>query len=410
MATVILIWAFWNNAGVPGDALFLLGRTIFQRVILPVIALFVVFGLFSSRLWSLALFFVALVLAFVIGANDGAAMAAAFLVLIAGALLLARFGVVADASEIVRTGAVTVACFVAIAVALATSGTFIGAVCNTTIVSTFCGAVAGCVGVVVAVLYAQAKRLGHRSIFLSLFIVTMIVLAYVFAARASPLASPDAWKRGGAFLLLFGLLTLLNAPFDFLSLGLTRGFLRRGLQERGFSPIKFAFYDAAVAIAIIGVLACVLVIAIQFFGALEMPGGLPHPTLNLQGALDTIEHDPWAPQNFWIYALLLTTQAPSLINLSIGAVSVAWTFRPFSTLILSGFPKTKGGRVVKADRNWMIPLLISRWFLPAVMGFIGGIFILFAIFHWLLPMIYFDIGSIVEWLVNRDFPAHLLGT
>ena len=52
------------------------------------------------------------------------------------------------------------------------------------------------------------------------------------------------WIFGGPFLLFLGLLTLLNAPFDWASLGLTRALLRRGLELGGWWPYLLALADA----------------------------------------------------------------------------------------------------------------------------------------------------------------------
>jgi hypothetical protein len=47
------------------------------------------------------------------------------------------------------------------------------------------------------------------------------------------LAPGPFWLDSGPLLLFLGLLTLLNAPFDWASLGLTRALLRRGLELKG---------------------------------------------------------------------------------------------------------------------------------------------------------------------------------
>jgi hypothetical protein len=68
----------------------------------------------------------------------------------------------------------------------------------------------------------MAIKRGRQGIFLSLFLAAMI-LFYLFAA-ALPLKD---WENAIApLLLLVGLLTLLNAPFDWASLGLTRALPR----------------------------------------------------------------------------------------------------------------------------------------------------------------------------------------
>jgi len=70
----------------------------------------------------------------------------------------------------------------------------------------------------------------------------------------SPLKS---WEVVGPFLLFLLLLTLLNAPFDWASLGLTRALLRRGLELGGWWPYVLALVDAALAgIIIAALLSC----------------------------------------------------------------------------------------------------------------------------------------------------------
>jgi hypothetical protein len=59
----------------------------------------------------------------------------------------------------------------------------------------------------------------------------MIVACFSGANLLAPL---DNWGEVvGPMLLFLGLLTLLNAPFDWASLGLTRALLRRGLECGG---------------------------------------------------------------------------------------------------------------------------------------------------------------------------------
>jgi len=62
---------------------------------------------------------------------------------------------------------------------------------------------------------------------------------------AAPLTSlPEGGGVSGPLLLFLGLLTLLNAPFDWASRGLTRALLRRGLERGGWWPYLLALVDA----------------------------------------------------------------------------------------------------------------------------------------------------------------------
>jgi hypothetical protein len=138
-----------------------------------------------------------------------------------------------------------------------------------------------------------------------------MILACLGAAHLlSPL---NTWIRAvGPMLLFIGLLTLLNAPFDWASLGLTRALLRRGLELGGWWPYALAIVDAALAAVIIAVLAMVMVVGVQAFDGLAVHGG-SKPVLPLDVLFNGIAAHPTAPEYWWLYALLLSTMIPSLV-------------------------------------------------------------------------------------------------
>jgi hypothetical protein len=88
----------------------------------------------------------------------------------------------------------------------------------------FAAAVAGAV----MVLSVTAIKQRWQGLFLALFLPAMIVACLGAAELLS--------VKAGPLLLFLGLLTLLNAPFDWASLGLTRALLRRGLELGGWWP------------------------------------------------------------------------------------------------------------------------------------------------------------------------------
>jgi hypothetical protein len=92
-------------------------------------------------------------------------------------------------------------------------------------------------------------------------------------ADANLLSSLKAWEEIGPPLLFLGLLTLLNARFDWASLGPTRALLRRGLELGGWWPYALAIVAAALAAVIIAALSLVMVIGVQGFDALAAHGG-----------------------------------------------------------------------------------------------------------------------------------------
>jgi hypothetical protein len=114
------------------------------------------------------------------------------------------------------------------------------------------GAVVGAVAGAVAELSDRAIAQRWHGFFLSLFLPAMIIACLVAASLSSSL---ETWEATGPLLLFLGLLTLLNAPFDWASLGLTRALLRRGLELAGWWPYLLAIVDAALAALIVAALA-----------------------------------------------------------------------------------------------------------------------------------------------------------
>ena len=173
---------------------------------------------------------------------------------------------------------------------------------------------------------------------------------------ATPLSPLDSWGAVGPILLFLGLLTLLNAPFDWASLGLTRALLRRGLELRGWWPYVLALVDAGLAALIIAALALTMVVGVQAFDALAVHGG-GKAVLPLDTLLTGIAAHPSAPEYWWLYALLLSTMIPSLVNLVIGGTSLVRGLPGVPSLLLRYIPE-RGG-VLRWDRHWIATILTA---------------------------------------------------
>jgi hypothetical protein len=156
------------------------------------------------------------------------------------------------------------------------------------------------------------------------------------------LSSLNSWveAQAGASLLFLCLLTLLNAPFDWASLGLTRALLRRGLELGGWWPYLLALLDAALAVVIMALLALVTVIGVQAFDELAVHGG-GAAVLPLVALFDGIAKNPAAPEYWWVYALLLSTMIPSIINLTIGGMALTRGIPWLGRLLLQWLPEGK---------------------------------------------------------------------
>ncbi|MBV8096457.1 MAG: hypothetical protein JO110_25095 [Acetobacteraceae bacterium] len=179
--------------------------------------------------------------------------------------------------------------------------------------------VAAMVAVFGAVL-GRIRRWGHRWEGVLLFAIVVAMIAVCYSA-AVWLGASRLWLILGPVLVFLGLFTLLNAPFDWFSLGLTRALLRRGLELGGWWPYGLALVDACLAAAIIALLALTMVVGVQAFDALAVHGG-GKPALPLDPLFNGIAANPTAPEYWWLYALLLSTMIPSLVNLAIGGTSL----------------------------------------------------------------------------------------
>ncbi len=185
--------------------------------------------------------------------------------------------------------------------------------------------------------YGMAIKQRWQRIFLALFLPVMIAACLVAAELLSPLKS---WGVLGPLLLFLGLLTLLNALFDWASLGLTRALLQRGLELGGWWPYLLALVDAALAGVIIELLVLTMVLGVQAFDELAVHGG-GKAVLPLDALFEGIAKNPAAPEYWWAYALLLSSMIPSLINLAISGVALTRGIPWLARILLQWIPDGK---------------------------------------------------------------------
>ena len=133
---------------------------------------------------------------------------------------------------------------------------------------------------------------------------------------------------------------LAHPPFDWASLRLTRALLRRGLELGGWWPFLLALADACLAAVIIALLALTMVIGVQAFDELAVHGGGEKAAvLPLDALFDGIAKNPGAPEFWWVYALLLSTIIPSLINLAISGMALTRGIPGVVRLLLNWMPE-----------------------------------------------------------------------
>jgi hypothetical protein len=218
------------------------------------------------------------------------------------------------------------------------------------------------------------------------------------------LSSLDHWNAAGPLLLFIGLLTLLNASFDWTSLGLTRALLRRGLELGTWWPYGLALMDACLAAMIIAALALTMVVGVQAFDALAVHGG-GTPVLTLDALFNGIATHPSAPEYWWLYALLLSTMIPSLVNLVIGGTSLVRGVPGLPWLLLRFIPER--GNAPKFNRAWMATVLTAQVGAGAVLGIAAQAFLVWVIIGHIMPFFGLELLDMAQGVAAFNLPARV---
>jgi hypothetical protein len=246
---------------------------------------------------------------------------------------------------------------------------------------------------------SKYKSLGFYLVFLS-----AMTVAYLAAATLAGL--PIFWRGYGAFLLFLGLLTVVRAPFDWISLGLTRALLRRGLELEGWWPYLLALLDACVAAVVVAVLALVTVLGVQTFDELAVhSGGKGSAVLDLDILFNGLAKDPAAPKNWWIYALLLSSMIPSLVNLAIGGMALTRGIPWMGPLLLQWIPADRA--VPQYKRQLAAIGLTAQVFAGVLLGVAAQVFLLWGVIFHLMPAIGLDLLVMARTIAEYDVPGRL---
>lgn len=227
----------------------------------------------------------------------------------------------------------------------------------------------------------------------------MIIISLV---AAELLSSLETWDLSGPLLLFLGLLTFLNAPFDWASLGLTRALLRRGLERGGWWPFLYGLVDAALAAVIIAALVLTMVLGVQAFDNIAAHGEAKR-ILPLVPFFDSIVQNPSAPEYWWVYALLFSTMIPSLLNLMIGGASLTRGL-PFVPRLL--LPFMPNGKAVPAfDRAWITLVLTLQSVGGAVLGLLAQFLLAYGTLVYLMPWLGLNLLDLARGLAALDLPT-----
>ena len=180
--------------------------------------------------------------------------------------------------------------------------------------------------------------------------------------------------------MFFGLLTLVNAPFDWAAIGLTRYLLRWGLALGGWSPVLLAVLDAILAAITVTLLGFACVLAVQVFGdiAVHFGGDESARIIHLGQVFKGLDEAPTSPESLWIWFMLFSTAVPSVLNLLIASFAFlrSWpcVSRWISRQITEGEEMSERAKINVATAlaaQWAIGALATFWTLYALFVFLG---------------------------------------
>lgn len=358
IATIILIWAISNHVGPAEAALGLKATDGWHRALSLVLIVFIVFSTlrafraagFQLFAWLAVATFFSLVIAFALGFG-GAVAIAGFATLLFLTSVVSPGGGAAALTVIAASDIVLIFSFNVTTIAGFTTNGFFAY-----FVGVFVIDISTVLAIVFFVKFVSGKSIERdkQEVFLFLFLPVMFL---VYFGTAGFLSHVAGWKIFvGPLLLFLGLLTLLNAPFDWLSLGLTRALMRRGLERERWWPYLYALIDALLASTIIALLAMTMVVGTQLFDDLAIYGGGQRVLPPMRRFLDAIKAAPASPEYWWVYATLFSTILPSLINLFIAGVSLARGIPGLSSWLLG---KLKEGEAVPTYDRLLVALVLT---------------------------------------------------
>jgi hypothetical protein len=226
-------------------------------------------------------------------------------ILLLGPIYADRFAVpgnVAVASTVASVGAGAGAFAGAVAFASASADTF-----------TFKGAVVGTVAGAVACVVVVAEELSSRPMAWRLLYCGALVALLIVAVKMPDDFGAGQRNQAVFFMLTMGLLPLVNAVFDFASVGLTRYLLRLGLEQK--RAAWRAVLDGLGGIAIFFALGCTLNAFVTFVVPAD---GVP--LVELKQLFADMRRAPG--DYIWLMVTLFSTLIPTLLHLSVAVLTL----------------------------------------------------------------------------------------
>jgi hypothetical protein len=112
-----------------------------------------------------------------------------------------------------------------------------------------------------------------------------------------------------------------------------------------------------------------------------------------------------APEYWWLYALLLSTMIPSLVNLVIGGASLFRGLPGMPSVLLRFIPAT--GAVARFDRAWIALILTSQVALGGALGIAAQALLVVVIIGYVMPFFGLELLDMARDVAAFNLPARM---
>lgn len=167
-----------------------------------------------------------------------------------------------------------------------------------------------------------------------------------------------------------------------------------------------AVVDAAAAALIVAMLAIAMALGVQAFDGLAVLGG-GQVVLPLDRLLTGIGNRETAlePEFWWVYALLLSTLLPSLINLGIGGASLVRGLPLVPSLLLKHLPPDKPVR--SYERTWISLVLAMQTVGGVILGVIVQGLLAWAMIAYVMPWLGLNLLDMIRDILALNLPERV---
>ncbi len=165
---------------------------------------------------------------------------------------------------------------------------------------------------------SKIANLANQNKFMGQFLIILSTIS-LFISMGLTTITPG---RNANYLIYFLIvLTFINAPFDWVAVGITRGLIRRGQQSGGIAPIITALIDLLLSLPLMAILAFAILWVTELYNCSAISSG-GRAVIDVPAYLAAM-NDPAQrsdPKYYWLYAMLFSSQIPAIANFSFSAL------------------------------------------------------------------------------------------